>query len=58
MKKLFITNISKIVSGDINNPILEGDSVLVVDGKISKVGFATSMEESNEADQIDATNAF
>ncbi len=35
-----ITNIGTIVSGDMNKPVLEGDTILVADGKIESVGNA------------------
>lgn len=38
MSKLLLKNIATIVSGDIENPLLEGDAVYVEDGKIAKVG--------------------
>jgi enamidase len=39
MSNLLLKNIGTIVSGDINHPILEGDAILALDGKISRVGF-------------------
>jgi enamidase len=54
MNKILITNIEKIVSGDIRNPILEGDSILVVDGKITEIGIASKMDLSSLTTQIDA----
>lgn len=38
MANLVITNIGKIISGDINAPILQGDTIVVKDGKIDAVG--------------------
>ena len=38
MAKLLIKNIGKVISGDIKNPIIDADSVLVEDGKISQTG--------------------
>lgn len=38
MANMVITNIGKIVSGDINAPILKGDTIVVKDGKIDAVG--------------------
>jgi len=36
--KTLIRNIGALVSGDIRRPILEGDSLLIRDGKIARVG--------------------
>ncbi len=36
--KTLISNIGLIVSGDIAKPLLDGDSIVVVDGKIAAVG--------------------
>lgn len=38
MAKLLIKNIGKIVSGDIKNPLIDADALLVEDGKIAKIG--------------------
>ncbi|GAB6171333.1 amidohydrolase family protein [Paradesulfitobacterium aromaticivorans] len=40
MANLAITNIGTIVSGDIKNPVLSGNTVLVRDGKIAAIGDA------------------
>jgi len=33
-----LTNIGILISGDINNPILKGDTILIEDGKIAAIG--------------------
>lgn len=38
MAKLLIKNIGKMVSGDIKNPLIDADSLLVEDGKIARIG--------------------
>lgn len=38
MSSVLINNIGTIVSGDIQHPILEGNAILIQDGKIAKVG--------------------
>ncbi|MCD6568008.1 MAG: amidohydrolase family protein [Dehalococcoidia bacterium] len=50
MASLLIKNIGKIVSGDIKKPIIEGDAVLVEDGKIKKVGKGS--EIGSRADRV------
>lgn len=39
MSDVLLKNIGTIVSGNIDHPILEGDAVLALDGKVSRVGF-------------------
>jgi len=38
MASLAVINIGAIVSGDLAQPVLDGDCVLVEDGKISAIG--------------------
>jgi len=38
MAKLLIKNIGKMVSGDIKNPLIDADALLVEDGKIAGIG--------------------
>ncbi len=40
MGKVLIQNIGRIVSGNVKSPILEGDSILIEDGRIAGVGTA------------------
>lgn len=51
MCTLAITNVGTIVSGDITNPILQGNTILVVDGKIKGVG-DEGLLEGVKADQV------
>lgn len=37
-KTIAITNLGTIVSGDIDHPLLDGDTILVEDGRIKAVG--------------------
>jgi len=52
--KLAIRNIGLILSGDIQNPILAGDAVLVENGRISAVGKAKDLDLDNADTVIDA----
>ncbi|WP_072524716.1 amidohydrolase family protein [Clostridium sp. Marseille-P3244] len=36
--ELLITNIGKLVSGDINNPLLDADTIYIKDGKFAEIG--------------------
>jgi enamidase len=38
MAKLLIKNIGKMVSGDIKNPLIDADALLIEDGRIAKIG--------------------
>ncbi len=54
MKKTLITNIGTIVSGNTLMPIIEGDSILIEDGKIAAIGFGL---KDDEASVIDANGS-
>jgi enamidase len=43
MSSVLLKNIGTIVSGNINAPILEGNAILVEDGKIQKVGSESAL---------------
>jgi len=49
-----IENIGKLVSGDINNPILNGDTVVIQDGKIREVGYSSQVDKGGASVHIDA----
>lgn len=51
---LAITNLGGIVSGDIEQPILVGDAVVVRDGRIAAVGAAADLDFSGIEHRIDA----
>jgi enamidase len=52
--KLVIKNIGLILSGDLGRPILDADSVVAVDGRISAIGRATDLDFSAATTTIDA----
>jgi enamidase len=54
MSRVLIRNIGLLLSGDLNNPILDADSVLTVDGKISFVGKQKDIDAEGAALVIDA----
>jgi len=51
MGKLLIKGIGKLVSGDISQPLLQADAILVEDGLIRKVGRAEELEAAG-ADRV------
>jgi enamidase len=44
MGKMLIRNIGTLVSGNVSDPILDADSILIADGKIKAVGTDLSAE--------------
>lgn len=54
MSILAIKNIGKIVSGDIKNPILKGNTIIVKEGKIEEVGSEKLLEKYTPDEVIDA----
>lgn len=54
MDDLLIVNIGQIVSGSIESPLLDGDAILVRDGKIEAVGSGVQFSGSAIAHVIDA----
>ena len=46
-EKLVITNIGQILSGKLEAPILDGDCVVSVDGRITDIGYAKDMDLDN-----------
>lgn len=53
MSKVLLKNIGTIVSGEINNPILKGDAILIEAGKIKKAGPLSEMDVSGVEVTID-----
>ena len=52
--KLVIRNIGLLLSGDLNQPILDADTIVAVDGRITAVGRAKDVDQSGAATIIDA----
>ena len=52
--KLVITNIGQILSGKLEAPILDGDCVIAVDGRITGIGYAKDMELDNATVHVHA----
>ncbi|BCP52054.1 hypothetical protein K32_06710 [Kaistia sp. 32K] len=55
--KLVIRNIGMVLSGAMENPILEADTVVVVDGKIAAIGRAKDVDTDHPDQVIDANQA-
>ena len=54
MSTMAVTNIGAIVSGDINKPLMEGDTILIVDGKIRQIGGKSILEDVMASQVVDA----
>ncbi len=54
MARTLIKNIGILVSGDINDPVLKADAILVADGKIEKVGKGSELEPMGADTVVDA----
>src|ERR1041384_6021846 len=52
--KSIIRNIGAIVSGDMTRPLLEGDAILIDDGRIAEIGFERNMNVGERDGIIDA----
>jgi len=57
MSTLAIVNAGLIASGDLARPVLDGDCVLVEDGKISDIGDAARLNANDADTVIDASGA-
>ncbi len=53
-EKLVIKNIGLLLSGDLEKPILDADTIVVVDGRIAEVGKAAEVGTSGAAKTVDA----
>jgi len=53
-EKLVIKNIGLLLSGDLEKPILDADTIVVVDGRIAEVGKAAEVDTSGAAKIVDA----
>ena len=53
-EKLVITNIGQILSGKLEAPILDGDCVVSVDGRITDIGYAKDMDLDNATVRVHA----
>ena len=57
MSSIVIKNIGTILSGDIDNPILKGDTIVVTDGKIAAIGGAEIANGIEAEKVIDAAGS-
>jgi enamidase len=57
MSKVILKNIGTVVSGDIADPILPGDAILIEDGKIKQVGLEGDLDAADAKTIIDCDGA-
>lgn len=57
MFRLYITNIGTIASGDINRPVLEGNTILIEDSLIKAIGDESLIERTDNSKVVDAGGA-
>lgn len=53
-KKLVIRNIGLLLSGDLENPVLDADCVVVLDGRIAAIGRAKDLDTDQADIEVDA----
>ena len=54
MNKMVIRNIGLMLSGKLEAPLLDGDTVVVEDGRISAIGYEADLDTGGAATVIDA----
>ncbi len=52
--KLVVTNLGLVLSGDLDRPLLDADTIIAMDGRITKIGKARELDLSNAVVTIDA----
>ena len=52
--KLVVTNIGLVLSGDLRNPLIDADTIIAVDGRITDIGKARDLDLSQADLTIDA----
>ncbi len=57
-EKLVIRHIGRILSGKLEAPLLDGDCVIAIDGRISDIGYETDMNTDNASTTIDANDTW
>lgn len=56
-KKLVIRNIGLMLSGRLEQPLLDGDCIVALDGRIAAVGRAADLDSANAGTVVDAKGA-
>lgn len=56
--KLVIRNIGRLLSGKLEKPLIDGDCVVAVDGLITEIGYAASIDTDNASTVVDANDTW
>lgn len=57
-KKLVIKNIAQILSGKLEKPLIDGDCVIAIDGKIVDIGYENDIDTDGATTTIDANDTW
>ncbi|MFK7857190.1 MAG: amidohydrolase family protein [Granulosicoccus sp.] len=57
-QKLVIRHIGRILSGKLEAPLLDGDCVIAIDGRITDVGYASELDTDNADVLVDAADTW
>lgn len=57
-QKLVIKNIGRMLSGMLETPLLDGNCVIAIDGRISEIGYEKDMDTDNATCTIDANDTW
>ena len=57
-QKLVITNIAQILTGKLEEPLIDGDCVISVDGKITATGYQKDLDTSQATTTVNANGTW
>ncbi len=57
-QKLVITNIAQILTGKLEEPLIDGDCVISVDGKITAIGYQKDLDTSQATTTVNANDTW
>ena len=55
---LVITNIAQILTGKLEEPLIDGDCVISVDGKITAIGYQKDLDTSQATTTVNANGTW
>lgn len=55
--KLVVTNLGLVLSGDLDHPLLDADTIIATDGRITAIGKAADLDLAGAAARIDANGS-
>lgn len=57
-EKLVIKNIGRILSGKLEEPLIDGNCIVAIDGRISGIGYAKDMDTDQATTTVDANDTW